>query len=379
MRSKKAKSLRRGFTTGTCAAAGAKAAAQVLFESLCRKKGAKKRIFPSSVVSVTLPDGSPYTVKVTSVEVDGRRAAATVIKDAGDDPDVTNKARIVTSVELKGFNKARTGISIKGGVGVGVVTRPGLKVPIGRPAINPVPLSMIRNAVNEAAYSMNDSDGLKPSVEVEVSVPRGVLLAKKTMNARLGILGGISILGTTGIVEPLSLAAYRDSIVCGVDVAVAAGLTEVIFSTGRSTEKVLEEFRGLPEAAYVMTGDHMGFALSTVAKKKEIKQVTVAGQFGKFTKLAAGHFETHCADSSIDLAALAVIAAGGGAGAELAKRIRKANTARQVFFILEENGLEEVLSEVCTMVKKNGQKRVGKRPKVSAVLVGYGGAVTASV
>ncbi len=305
MKSKLGKSLRRGFTTGTCAAAGAKAAAQALFASLSKRKRAGKRLTGPSVVSVTLPDGTPYRVKVKSIEVEGSCATATIIKDAGDDPDVTHKARIVTSVELKGFNASRTGIGIKGGVGVGTVTRAGLKVKVGRSAINPVPLSMIRTAVTEAASAINDCNGLKPSVEVTVSVPRGELLAKKTMNARLGIMGGISILGTTGIVEPLSLAAYKDSIVCGIDVAIAAGLDTVVFSTGRSTEKVLEAESELPASGFVMTGDHMGFALSCVAKRKEIKKVTVAGQFGKFTKLAAGHFETHCADSSIDLAALA--------------------------------------------------------------------------
>ncbi|MBE9527767.1 MAG: cobalt-precorrin-5B (C(1))-methyltransferase [Proteobacteria bacterium] len=389
MKIKKGKSLRSGFTTGTCAAAGAKAAAQALFASLFQKKpvlkkaaqkrGVKRRLLPPSTVIVTLPGGRLYSVKVKKIELEGSRATATIIKDAGDDPDVTHKAAIVTSVELKGFNAARTGVSIKGGVGVGKVTRPGLKVPVGRPAINPVPTSMIRTAVTEAASSMNDRNGLKPSVEVTVSVPRGETLAKKTMNARLGILGGISILGTTGIVEPLSLAAYKDSIKCGIDVAVAAGLDTVIFSTGRSTEKVLETESDLPAAAFVMTGDHMGFALSSVAKKKEIKNVTVAGQFGKFTKLAAGHFETHCADSSIDLAALAKTAAKGGAGRELSKRIAGANTAREVFFILEEHGLSSVLKKVARMVKKNGQQKVGKSQKVTAVLVGYDATVTARV
>ncbi len=330
-------------------------------------------------VSVTLPDGSPCRVKVKSVELDGRRATATVIKDAGDDPDVTHKASIVTSVELKGFNHARTGVSIKGGIGVGKVTRPGLKVPVGRPAINPVPLKMIRLAVNEAASSMNDKDGLKPSVEVVVNVPRGVLLAKKTMNARLGIIGGISILGTTGIVKPLSLAAYKDSIELGIDVAIAAGLKEVIFSTGRSTEKVLEAESKLPEAAFVMTGDHMGFALGSVAGRKEIKRVVVAGQFGKFTKLASGHFKTHCSDSTVNLLSVADITAKNGASKEIVKRVAGANTAREVFFILKENGLGSVIKEISKMVKSNSAKLAGRGIKVTAVLVGYDGKVAASV
>ncbi len=359
---RKGKRLRKGFTTGTCAAAGAKAAAQALL-------GLRKR---AGAVAVTLPGGRSLDVKVKSLKVKGRRARSVVVKDAGDDPDVTHGAEFVVDAELvRPSNPVRSHVSIRGGTGVGVVTRPGLKIPPGRPAINPVPLWMIRTAVLEAAGEA----GLRPSVVVTVSVPRGAELAKKTMNPRLGIIGGISILGTTGIVEPMSLAAYTHSISCGVDVAVAAGCAEVVFSTGRSSEKVVERELGLPAVAYVLTGDHMGFALKDARGRKGLDRVTVAGQFGKFTKLASGHFETHCDDSSVELGFLADLARSQGAPAKFQRRVREANTAREVFFMLRDAGMEGVLEKICRMVSVNaaGVARPGKGRgvKVRAVLVGY--------
>lgn len=354
--------LRRGYTTGTCAAAGAKAAALAL---LSRKR--------PKAVEVSLPRGGSLTIPVKSIKVSGQRAKASIIKDAGDDPDVTNKAEFITDVEITGRNRTRPSVRIRGGEGVGVVTKPGLKVPPGSPAINPVPMNMIRRAVLEAAREHSS----RASFQATISVPRGRELAEKTMNPRLGIVGGISILGTTGIVEPMSLAAYTHSISCAVDVAAAAGLDEVVFSTGRSSEKAVERLLKLPEAAYVLTGDHMGFALKDAAKKKGIKKVAVAGQFGKFTKLASGHFETHCSDSQIELGFLAALCKKSGAQKDICDAIAKANTAREVFFILKENGLEGVIKEVCRLVKKNSQKLSGKKG-LRAILVGYDGEIAAT-
>jgi len=356
------KVLRRGFTTGTSAAAGAKAAAMALFESLSGGKVSKR-----SCVSVSLPRGGTLSVPLKSVEVAGTLASATVIKDAGDDPDVTNRAEFITTVEFMHENPKRPAVIIKGGHGVGVVTKPGLKVPVGRPAINPVPQKMIRRAVLEAAAGA----AVNATVVVTVTVPMGAKLAEKTMNPRLGIIGGISILGTTGIVEPMSLAAYRHSISCATDVAIAAGLDTVVFSTGRSSEKVLEKSLKLPPAAFVLTGDHMGFALRDASSKRGLKKVTVAGQFGKFTKLAAGHFETHCTDSSLEFEFLSDLCSRHGASGPLVKKVAGANTAREVFFILRENGLEDILKAVTRMVGVNSRKIIGKGTAVEAVLVGY--------
>ncbi len=315
---------------------------------------------------MTLPSGKTLKIKVRSVKVSGNKARAVVIKDAGDDPDVTNGAEIISEVVYKGENKKRPKIIIKGGEGVGVVTKPGLKIKPGRPAINPVPLKMIRRAVLEAAKEA----GVIPSVEVTISVPKGRELAKKTMNQRLGIIGGISILGTSGIVEPMSLKAYTHSISCGVDVATAQGCEEVVFSTGRSSEKVVEKFLKLPEAAYILTGDHMGFAIRDSAKRA-LKRITIAGQFGKFTKLASGHFETHCEDSSVEFGFLAGLCERYGSGEEVVKRVKRANTAREVFYLLKAFRLEGILKEVCGMVKRNSSALINKAFKVRAILVGY--------
>lgn len=362
------RALRKGITTGTCAAAGAKAAAQALFASI---SGPGKGPGRPRYVEVSLPRGGTVTVKVRNVRVEGSSAEATVVKYAGDDPDVTNGADIVATVELAGTNRHRTGVAIRGGVGVGLVTRPGLKTPVGSPAINPVPRKMIRRAVVEAAASA----GLTPSVVVTVSVPRGGELAKKTMNPRLGITGGISILGTTGIVEPLSLSAYRHSISCGMDVAVATGLAEIVLSTGRSSEKAAEAVVDLPVHAFVLTGDHMGHALDEAAKRKALKRVTIAGQFGKFTKLASNHFETHCSDSSVELDSLARLCARRRAPKGLVERVRGANTAREVFFMLAEAGLDRVYDDVCRRVAENARARVGGAFTVKSMLVGYDGEV----
>lgn len=346
--------LRKGYTTGTCAAAGAKAAAHALLGGALL-----------SSVDVTLPSGKLLLVPVKSVEVLGGFARAVIIKDAGDDPDVTNGAEFVAEVKISGHNAARPSARIRGGEGVGVVTKPGLKVQPGRPAINPVPLKMIRTALLEAAKAA----GSRAAFAVTISVPRGAELAKRTMNARLGIMGGISILGTSGIVEPMSLAAYTQSISLGIDVALASGLDEVVFSTGRSSEKVVEKELGLSDEAFVLTGDHMGYALRDAAKRAGLKKIIVAGQFGKFTKLAAGHFETHCSDSSVEFGFLAGLCKRFSAGDAIVKKALSANTAREVYLLLKEKGPHEVISEVCALVRKNSEKIAGK--KVKAMLVGY--------
>jgi cobalt-precorrin-5B (C1)-methyltransferase len=232
---------------------------------------------------------------------------------------------------------------------------------------------MIRRAVIEAARPA----GITPSVIVTVSVPGGEGLAAKTMNARLGIVGGISILGTTGIVEPMSLSAYRHSISLALSVALAGGSIEVVLSTGRSTEKVMEAQYGLrgrtklkPEA-FILTGDHMGFALKEAAKMKGFKRVTIAGQFGKFSKLAAAHFETHCSDSGIDLGFIASLCSRAGVKPAVVKRVRSANTARHAYFILKDEGLVNIFKEVSRRVKANSGKLAGGAFEVRSVLVGY--------
>lgn len=202
------------------------------------------------------------------------------------------------------------------------------------------------------------------------------------MNARLGIIGGISILGTTGIVEPLSLSAYRHSITCAMDVALASGCKEIVFSTGRSSEKIAEGRLMLPEEAFILVGDHMGFALRETGAKGQgsrVKKITIVGQFGKFSKLAAGHFETHCTDSSIELEFLAYLAKEAETTKAVIEEIKSANTARQVFFILKEQGLESVFKTVCRKLKDNAQKIVEGKIKLGCILTGYDGEVVEKV
>ena len=371
MEDKQNKGLRKGYTTGTCAAAASKAAA-IAF--LTRKKVKE--------VQITLPVGKAVIIPVHRCEIEKGRAIASIIKDAGDDPDVTNGAEIIVefgvrSLEL-GVKKAfqfthhSSRITVYGGKGIGVVTKPGLAISAGEPAINPVPREMIENSIKEVLNFNSELRTLNSKLYLILSVPHGEELAKKTMNARLGIMGGVSILGTTGIVEPLSLSAYRHSITCAMDVARASGCKDIIFSTGRSSEKVAEEILKLPEEAFVLVGDHMGFALKEVKRQKSrVKRITIVGQFGKFSKLAAGHFETHCSDSSIELEFLAHLAKEAGAKKDIFESIKNANTARQVFFILREQGLKSVYKTVCNKVKVNAEKIVDSKTEIGCMLIGY--------
>ncbi|MBI5886235.1 MAG: cobalamin biosynthesis protein CbiD [Deltaproteobacteria bacterium] len=369
--------LRKGFTTGTAAAAGAKAASRALFASIKGKdksKGGGSVASVQSSIPVTLPAGAVLSIPVKSVVVTGRTSTAVIVKDAGDDPDVTNGAEIITTVEFVRMNAHRASVKVCGGKGVGLVTRPGLKIGVGRSAINPVPLRMIRAAVAEAALDA----GVTPAVVVTVTVPQGAVLAEKTLNPRLGITGGISILGTTGIVEPMSLSAYTHSISCAVDVALASGCAEVVYATGRTSEKAAMAALNLPEVAFILTGDHMGFALADAAPRPALRRVTVAAQFGKMTKLAAGSFKTHCSESSVEFEFLAGLCRARLAPEGLVREVLSANTARQIFFMLRAKGYDAVLAEVCALARRNSERIIAKgreagQPdiEVCGMLVGY--------
>ena len=271
----RSKMLRSGYTTGACAAAAAKAATLLLLNSGSAVRGSEDL----QNIEIPFPDGSRATFKVhnsSSTMQDAQQGAwASIIKDAGDDPDVTNGAEIIAAVtfltdSLPPFPP--NGFVIKGGNGVGRVTKPGLSLPVGEAAINPVPKKMIQEAVTEAlrqaAEPKGDSDGSKSFrggmsaiLEITISVPDGEELAKKTLNRRLGIIGGISILGTSGIVKPLSSEAWTASITASMDVARALNLQEIVVSAGRASEKAHMRKYHLPEEAYVMMGDYLEFSL----------------------------------------------------------------------------------------------------------------------
>ncbi len=308
---KRSRGTRTGFTTGANAAAAARAAVLGLVRGRVPE-----------VVEARLPNGQCVRFVVHEGWVRGDAAHAVCIKDAGDDPDCTDGAHLVADVRWLG--EAPGEVRITGGEGVGTVTMPGLGLPVGTPAINPVPKRNIEENVRAAAGSALDARG----IEVVISVPGGEEMAKKTLNARLGIVGGISILGTTGIVHPYSTAAFRASVVQGIEVASRQGLDTVVLTTGGRTEKfVMRELPHLPPAAFVQMGDFLGPALEA-CKAGGIKHVVIGAMVGKLTKMAQGETITHARRKAVDTALLAEIAAKCCAPEDACARIREAETAR---------------------------------------------------
>ncbi|RZS89842.1 cobalt-precorrin-5B (C1)-methyltransferase [Motilibacter rhizosphaerae] len=310
--------LRTGWTTGTCASAAAKAAATAL-----RDQAAPE------VVEVALPSGNRVTFVVDSCEVSAERATAVVVKDAGDDPDVTHGAHLTATVSWLPV----PGVELEGGVGVGVVTRPGLGLEVGGPAINPTPRAMIRQAVEEVVGDRG--------ARVVVSVPEGELMARKTTNARLGILGGISILGTTGIVRPFSTASWRASVEQAVSVMAAQGETTLVLVTGGRTEKgAMALLPELPEVCFVEVGDFTGAALRR-ARENSLQRVVFVGMVGKLSKLAAGILMTHYTRSKVDLSLLADVTRTAGGSDAVVAEVVAANTARHAYELWEQAGILE--------------------------------------
>ncbi len=303
--------LRRGWTTGTCAAAAARAAYELLVTGEC-----------PAMVEVILPNGARPSFSVATFERGDAFATAGVVKDAGDDPDVTHGALIKARVSP---GASGSGITFRAGPGVGTVTKPGLPVPPGEPAINPIPRAMIRQAVGEsiAAHAMQGD------VVVEISIPDGEELAKKTLNARLGIVGGLSILGTTGIVVPFSCAAWIHSIHSGIDVARATGITHIAGATGSTSEAAVQKLFGLPEAALIDMGDFVGGMLKYL-KRHPVERVTIAGGFAKMVKLGQGLLDLHSKRGEIDREWLASLMSAANAPPPLIEFARTANTAQLV-------------------------------------------------
>lgn len=293
--------LRRGWTTGACATAATRAALMALWGA-----GRPAR------VRITLPRGQRPEFAIAHWAEGEGWAEAGVVKDAGDDPDVTHGALIRARVSA-----SAGGVVFAAGEGVGMVTLPGLPVPPGAPAINPVPRRMMTDTVAEVAARL----GKSPDICIEISIPGGTALAAKTWNPRLGIRGGLSILGTSGIVRPFSCAAWIASIHRGIDVARALGLTHVAGCTGATSERAVQTLHGLPEQAMLDMGDFAGGMLKYLARHP-VARVTVGGGIGKMTKLAQGARDLHSARSQVDFAALAA-AVGVAAVADM-------NTALEV-------------------------------------------------
>lgn len=310
--------LKRGWTTGACATAAAAAAYQALLTGA----------FPDPV-TITLPKGEEPTFPLASRALEKDQATASVIKDAGDDPDVTHGAEIIVEVTL---DDPGAGLRFEAGNGVGTVTRPGLPIPPGEPAINPGPRGMIAAAITGIAERFGGGG----DVRVRISIPGGAALAEKTLNGRLGITGGLSILGTTGVVIPYSCASWIHSIHRGVDVARAAGLDHIAAATGSTSEAAVRELYGLPDMALIDMGDFAGGFLKYL-RRHPVPRLTLAGGFGKLAKLAQGHLDLHSARSRLDLERLSHLAADGGE--ETQARIAAANTGLEALTIARETGL----------------------------------------
>ncbi|MGI9499082.1 MAG: cobalt-precorrin-5B (C(1))-methyltransferase [Geminicoccaceae bacterium] len=303
--------LRRGWTTGACAAAATKAAYLGLLTSR----------FPDPV-QITLPRGEKPSFDLVEARRCDRAARASIEKDAGDDPDVTHGA-IVNAKVCRG--EPGGGVIFIAGEGVGVVTLPGLAVAVGEPAINPGPRMLINSLVAEIAHTHGDGGDL----EVTISIPGGEVLAKKTANERLGIVGGLSILGTTGIVIPYSCSAWIASIHRGIDVARAAGCEHVAAATGSTSERAVKAHYGFLDQELIEMGDFVGGTLKYL-RTHPIPRVTLAGGFAKISKLAAGHLNLHSKRSEVDLDGLAGLLAIRGATGELLDQVKDARAASHV-------------------------------------------------
>lgn len=350
------KNLRYGYTTGACAAAAVKGASQMLRDQVLVDE-----------VQLTLPCGETARFRLEGRVLHDNTASCYVVKDAGDDPDVTNGAEIHATVAVEFFTEHD--IVIRGGVGIGRVTKPGLAVPVGEWAINPVPRRMIMEVVKEV-FALRC---VPATLTFTISIPNGEELAKKTLNERLGIVGGLSILGTSGLVKPISTKAWTDTVDASIDVALACGSDTVVLSTGRTSELVAQQQLSpkgeLGEEALVMMGDHFGYSIRSCAAKG-VPRVVVAGQFAKLVKIACGHEQTHVTSSELDLAELARWLRDSLELSHLEPLAAKANTARH---LLEASGYHRGLMEmVCARALQTCSVCA---PTVSArvLLAGYQG------
>ncbi|HSM94240.1 MAG TPA: cobalt-precorrin-5B (C(1))-methyltransferase [Anaeromyxobacteraceae bacterium] len=344
--------LRTGFTTGACAAAAALAAARALREG---------RV--PSAVELRLPNGTPARFAVARGELRAASASCAVVKDAGDDPDVTHGAEIVATVTLRDA----PGVTVRGGPGVATVTKPGLGLEVGGPAITAIPRRHVGETVAAALA------GTGRGADVELSVPRGEALARQTLNARLGLVGGISILGTTGLVRPFSAAAFGASVMRAVDVAAATAHRELILSTGARTEAAaMREHPALDETAFVQAGDCIGIGLSRAAHRG-IPRVRLYAMVGKLAKVAAGMMQTHASRGEVDTRLLAALAQEAGATPERRAAIERATTARHALELAEGAKLDRFPAVLCARVAERCAEHVQRRLAIEVVMIGFDG------
>jgi cobalt-precorrin-5B (C1)-methyltransferase len=351
--------LKRGWTTGACAAGAARAA----FEALLTGR------FPDPV-PVALPKGARPEFALAIHDLGNDFARVGIVKDAGDDPDVTHGALIVATVRLAPTGE---GVSFKAGEGVGTVTRPGLPLPVGEPAINPAPRAMIRANLEEVAAKL----GAHVDALVEISVPDGERIAERTANGRLGILGGLSILGTTGIVIPYSCSAWIHSIHRGVDVARASGCDHIGAATGETSEAAIRALYGLPDHALIEMGDFVGGLLKYL-REHAVARVTIAGGPAKMTKLAEGKLDLHSKRGAVELSALGERVARAGGAPALVAAIASANSGLHAFELAEAAGFDLPALIADAAWKTAAAVLAGQSGELETVIVGRDGRVLAS-
>lgn len=352
------KKLRTGYTTGSSATAASKAA----LLSIIKQQKIKE-------IEITLPKKTTIKIPVNSCQFEKNNAKCSVIKDGGDDPDVTHGAEII--VELT-FNDNKNQIDIDGGEGVGVVTKPGLGLEINKPAINPVPKKMITENLKEIGEDILKEKGIR----VVISVPKGKELGPKTDNPRIGIKDGISILGTSGIVIPFSTASYAASIRQNLDVSIAMGNDTVVLTTGGRSEDFAKKIVDLPEHCFVQMGDFSGYTIQQCGKKN-IKKAYVVGFIGKLAKMAAGVKQTHVKGSKVDMNFLAELAKKVNADEKIIESIKKANTARHVSEIIQENNVDGFFELICSEVYKHMRKHSEEKVPIDVILFDFEGNILA--
>ena len=336
---------RTGFTTGTCAAAAAKAATMIL----CG-------MAPSLQMEIGLPDGARVVLPVERAEGDTNAACAAVRKDAGDDPDVTDGCLVIASVKWQ--NKGT--LALAAGEGVGMVTRPGLSVPPGQPAINPAPKQMISEAIREITDR---------GVHVTISIPGGAELAEKTFNPRLGVVGGLSILGTSGIVRPFSTTALRDALKCALDVAVACNVKSPVFVPGRIGEKAARRHFRLAPEQLIEVSNEWGFVLDEAAKY-DFSSLLVMGHPGKLAKLAMGQWDTHSSRSTSAVPWVSDLAEEA-----LGCIFQQASTVEGIFALLQERNRKSLADQLSARIRDAIRSRLRERFHVATVLVNMKGEI----
>lgn len=343
------KSLKGGFTTGAAAAAGVKAA--LIFFSTGEIV---------SEVEILALDETVLKIPVANVEALGEKICVEVIKDSGDDPDITNGVSIFTTVKkIEGDE-----IIFLAGEGVGKITKAGLQVPIGEPAINPGPRRLIKNVAAEFNCT---------GLEVEISIPAGVELAKKTLNPILGVEGGISVIGSTGVLRPMSEEAFKNSLVPQIDVAKAAGYETLIFVPGKIGETIAKKFN-FPENAIIQTSNFIGFMLEKAAEKN-IAEIILCGHLGKLIKVAAGIFHTHNRIADARLETLAAYSAAEGLKTSEVQKILNSATTEEAAEIISANKIETVYKKIAARASLRSERYVFGKLKVGTILVDYAGKI----